>query len=92
MAKFALFVLFFFLLCTLPDQQILTFGVGSSHIQWSPAEGIIVMQTVAEATLQFIFHSRKPPPTYTQSLMAPIMETNMETQILGASTETLGLE
>lgn len=42
----------------------------------------MVMHTVAAASLQFILQARKPPPTYTQSLTAPIMETNMETQIL----------
>lgn len=66
----------------LSSQQSQTLGVGSSHIQRYPAKGITVMHTVAAASLLFILQVRKPPPTYTQSLTAPIMETNMETQIL----------
>lgn len=40
--------------------------MGSSHIQRYPAKGIMVMHTVAAASLQFILQASKPPPTYTQ--------------------------
>lgn len=40
------------------------------------------MHTVAAVSLELVLQAKKPPPTYTQSLMAPIMATNMETQIL----------
>lgn len=42
------------------------------------------MHTVAAAaaTLQFISQARKQPPTYIQSLTAPIMAANMESQSL----------